>query len=139
MCVPAHPGMSLLAVLWAFQVPCYTAAGMCLFLFPATKQGTYIRKGKRFFRTPLAKSKEKSILTEIADPEKRICVKKRLFQYGSTETWKLLHKSLYRSKACQCAYLHATHLGMSLLLWLFGLPSASLNRRQDMPFFLFCP
>ncbi len=139
MCVPAHLGMSLLLVLWASMCLADQRQG-CAFFVSCRKTRNIKQDRETIFPHATCKIKRKVYINgDRRSGEKDLC-KKRLFQYGSTETWKLLHKSLYRSKACQCAYLHATHLGMSLLLWLFGLPSASLNRRQDMPFFfLFCP
>ena len=102
-CVPAHLGMSLLAVLWAFQVPCYTAAGMCLFYF-LPQNSNMQQERKSFFRTALAIPQLEVYIIGSSLPEKW---DRRILTFFSVSYNRNLEHfyNTDRSKACQNAYL----------------------------------
>ena len=120
-----------------FHVPRGSAAGMCLFLFPAANREHTTGKEKDFFRTALAISQLEVYIIVSSLPEKwdrRILT---FFSVCITETWKLLLKKLYRSKACQNAYLRI--LACLCFCNFSGFPSALLCAAAGMCLFYFLP
>ena len=135
-CVSAHLGMSLL--LWLFGLPSAltdSRQGCAFFYFLPQNKQHVTGKEKDFFRTALAISQLEVYIIVSSLPEKwdrRILT---FFSVCITETWKLLLKKLYRSKACQNANLRI--LACLCFCNFSGFPSALLCAAAGMCLFLF--